>query len=708
MDGSEFKELRGQLRLTQAQLGEELEKDRTTVGRWERGKRPIPDSVAAKLRDLARRGPGAEAARVGTSVILDKLHEEILAGLNQHIDADAFEQCAADLLSTVVPALVPVRGGGDGGFDGAFPSDGSSCPLVTTTSVDAEGNLEKSLSTVAASESCPRAAVFATSRRVLPGTRRRLEAIAKSKGIRLQQVFDQDWFASALYRNDTWRKKLLGISGRPAALSVFPRTSRPTIGTEVVGRSLELDQLRAQDGDCLLIGEPGSGKTFLLRTLALNGDALFLVDGDREALADALRSQHPDAIIVDDAHLDDGGLPELVQLRTQLGLDFRIIAVTWPTESKSLASRLRIPSGKQIRLELLDRDTIVEVVKSAGLKGPDSVLYAIQRQAEGRPGLAVTLAQLCLNGGVREVLSGDALLDDLALSIGQLVGPDSLPLLAVLSLGGPYGCSTRVAATGLEMRLHKADTLLARLAAAGIIRPQPNGAIAVSPEPLRFGFVRRFFFEGVGSLDYRELLGQMPSKEGAVHSLLGAARQGARIPDLLDVLRALDDSTLWVQFSWLGPDEAALVLRTKPELAPKAAEPALYHVPDAVIPLLLSAASEDNRALHSHPDHPLRRIQDWATGDPRREDPGDRRTLLLRASLRWVADGGTPDVGLPRSRNSSLAPLRLHVDRPGKRLEGHLHEWDTRHGPTGEAWGAVAQPSRRARRMRLNPVGCDY
>ena len=38
--------------------------------------------------------------------------------------------------------------------------------------------------------------------------------------------------------------------------------------------------LMARQSDCLLVGVPGSGKTFLLRSLALQGLALFLVDDD--------------------------------------------------------------------------------------------------------------------------------------------------------------------------------------------------------------------------------------------------------------------------------------------------------------------------------------------------------------------------------------------------------------------------------------------
>ena len=121
MNGTEFKQLRSQLGHTQRQLGEELETNAAAVSRWERGKTAIPNSIAETMREFGRFTRGAESERVGTGVILDELHEEILIGLNRTLDPEVFEQCAAALIGRELPGLTPVRGGGDDGFDGAFP-----------------------------------------------------------------------------------------------------------------------------------------------------------------------------------------------------------------------------------------------------------------------------------------------------------------------------------------------------------------------------------------------------------------------------------------------------------------------------------------------------------------------------------------------------------------------------------------------------------
>ena len=50
---------------------------------------------------------------------LDEHHRAILDALDRKLGPEAFEACAAALLRRDWPTLVPVRGGGDDGFDGA-------------------------------------------------------------------------------------------------------------------------------------------------------------------------------------------------------------------------------------------------------------------------------------------------------------------------------------------------------------------------------------------------------------------------------------------------------------------------------------------------------------------------------------------------------------------------------------------------------------
>ena len=57
-------------------------------------------------------------------MIRDPSYREIEARLSGKSDPELFEECAGDLLRTVHPTLVPIRGGDDAGMDGAIADAG--------------------------------------------------------------------------------------------------------------------------------------------------------------------------------------------------------------------------------------------------------------------------------------------------------------------------------------------------------------------------------------------------------------------------------------------------------------------------------------------------------------------------------------------------------------------------------------------------------
>ena len=324
VDGSEIRELRTRLGLTQKALADVIGVSANTVARWERDQLGISPAMTDRVLTAAASLPSGAAITRTRGVVVDLHHQAILDGLNGQLDPDAFETCAVDLLHAVWLGIVPVRGGGDEGFDGAVPDPDSQepFPLIATTGTDLLRNFRTSLDSVKRAGWKPRRALFATSRRITPATRRKLFEAARERGVNLVQTFDQDWFANRLYREPQWCRRLLRITGRPPALSVFPLTRRPMLGDEVLGREQEMQWLLEPRGDCLLVGEPGSGKTFLLRALALQGRALFLVDEDREKIANDLRSLKPEAVIVDDAHVCPASIAMLDQLRREVRAGF--------------------------------------------------------------------------------------------------------------------------------------------------------------------------------------------------------------------------------------------------------------------------------------------------------------------------------------------------------------------------------------------------
>ena len=641
MNSSEIKSLRKRLRLTQKALADAIGVRSNTVARWERGELGISLPMVEHLRAVAESLPSGAAITRLSGVILDPHHRAILDELKGKLDPTLFEACAAELLQSNWPRIVAVRGGRDDGFDGSV-ADGSPYepfPLIVTTGQDLVGNLRRSLDSAQRSGWKPQRALLATSRRITPATRRKLYEAARGKGVLLYQAYDQDWFASSLYRNPEWCKRLLGVTGRPHALSVYPVTQRALLCDAIFGREREMQWVLDHRGDCLLVGEPGSGKTFLLRSLALQGEALFLVDKNREQIANDLRSLKPNAVIVDDAHVHPEEISELKQLRCGIDADFRIIATCWPGETAKVRTTLGTGRQDELELDRIDADTVIEIIKSIGLAGPDQLLYVIRKQAAGRPGLAATLAHLCLVGDIRDAVSGEGLVDAVAPGLDKFVGADAIRVLAPFALGGNAGVKQEYVAERLGLSLLDISGALAKLGTAGIITERPNSAVSVEPPPMRWALVRRVFYGNAGSLPVDLFLSKVSNPADALDTLIGARVHGAHIPDLEQRLEQANSTRLWSKYASLGSVEASCVLDRHPELIADVAESALRHVPEKVIPMLLDQAKDKAKPVAdpwAATQSTLDLLNKWITETSLAWDAAlNRRRRLVESARTW-------------------------------------------------------------------------
>jgi|SRR6266550_2418089 len=132
----------------------------------------------------------------------DPFYRDIERVLGGKLDPELFEQCAADVLRTIHPTLVPIRGGSDAGMDGAIAKKGGlPYPLVTTTSKKVSVNLERSLKSYVQHGGRRRSVVLATSQALTPQRRRSLEKAARKLGFHLLQIHDRPSFAD-LHRID--------------------------------------------------------------------------------------------------------------------------------------------------------------------------------------------------------------------------------------------------------------------------------------------------------------------------------------------------------------------------------------------------------------------------------------------------------------------------------------------------------------------------
>jgi hypothetical protein len=577
-------------------------------------------------------------------VIRDPFYRQILERLAGSLDGDLFEVCAASLLRNDFPTLVPIRGGTDSGMDGATASPGPF--LVCTTGTDVIRNLAKNLNSYKRSGGPRHAVVVATSQELSQKRRANLEAKARSLGFNLRHVYDREAVAERLYHEPRWCKELLGLTGRPSALTTIPRTDRPLLDHPLVGREEDIKWLRETSGDRLIVGQPGCGKTFLLRSLALEGWGLFLADDDLGAVADAVRAQQPRVVIVDDAHFRLAQLTDLRRLRAEVTADFDIVAASWEGDKDQVAEALLLPGAQVRALGLLTRDEIVEVTKHAGLGGPVELIREIVDQSEGRPGLAVTLSYLSLNGDARDVYLGEALGRSLGATFRKLVGQEANDILGSFALGGDRGMAMQTVSEALGVSLLQLRVPLVRLAAGGVLRENYEGRISVWPRPLRYVLVRDTFFGGRCDLPAETLMAAAPDKADMAETLVGAVARGADVPHITDILEAVGSPRVWAEYASLGEKEAKAVLRRHPEMLRAVGQVTLRLAPVETLPLLFHAAIGDERRLGNAVDHPLRWIQDWVE----EAYPGEgqavlRRRILIAAARRWLEDGGDERVG---------------------------------------------------------------
>lgn len=587
-------------------------------------------------------------------MIRDPFYSSIIKELEKELDKELFERSAQVLLRQIYHTLVPISGGSDGGMDGSTDAiePGEQIILVATAGEDLTRNIKGSIDRMLKEKNPARRVIFATSKKASETQRKKLREEAKNRGFQLVQIYDQRAIANLLYRSPEWCKELLGLSGTPSALSILPVSNRPTVSAGLVGREADSRALLAMSGHRLLVGQPGMGKTYLLSQLAREAGWLFVISKDLTDLANAIRAQKPSGLIVSDAHLETEFLQQLAHLLQEIGEDSPIVADCWPGGRNSVVEALQITRANQIELEPLIRPEVAEILLALGIDGPDQLVYHLLRQASGKPGLAVTLAHLCLEGGTEDfddVLQGEALLRYIEVKLNKLVGDRSIEILASLALGGDSGFTMGTIADFLSVPASEVRRVVTGLAFGGLVSENNAGNLVVYPTALRYSLIKEVFYSGATSLDPKPLLQSSFDFAGSIEHVIQAGHRGAALNDdeLLQMVIKSNSSRCWESFAWLGERYCDMALEVDENLQNQLHFPLIEFRPKLRIQYLLSSSIEDNRPTNSNPNHPIRLLEDWVRAElPQSELAIEKRKTMLSESLVWLEKGNCASVGI--------------------------------------------------------------
>ncbi len=599
----------------------------------------------------------------------DPLYEAIQKALTEPINAALFERCAVDLLREYYPNLRPVPPNKDAGQDGLGEMpDGTRFFLAATTAKDYRRNLLQSTQSHIDAGGDRTAVVLATTREISGQRRESLRRdVQDHTGLRLIDVHDQGDFAQLLYEHPQWRKDLLSVPGVAGALSRFPATSRPTPTIPLTGRDDELDALRATEGDLLILGKAGIGKTFLLHELLKEGWGLFDAGRSLPELEDAILEMKPARVIIDDAHFVAHRITELCRLRKEMDGEFAIIATSWPGQKDRVAGAFP-DEPPTISLEELDRDQILKIIQAVGIAGPEELLWQLIFQADGRPGLAVTLARACVSGGVRDVVWGEILLKDVVGWYERTLSEKTRHVLGFLALAGASGATVEQAGSFLGTDLLEVNGLVRSLALGGAIdeaTPLHPERLVVQPEALRYPLVRDMFFGGPGSPDVKGAVATLPNASAASFPLVAAALAGAAVDEgWLEEIGDWSDERFASHFGLLGSRQLRVALKRAPGHRTAIAKESYRRGVDREHALwtLMEFATTDPSATPWGNESPLDSIETLLL---RLGADIDERRLAIRLADRWLQEDRDTGVALAVIAHAMRPETSGTSHRPG-------------------------------------------
>lgn len=570
---------------------------------------------------------------------MDPKFEEIKHALeNYRIDDQEFERVAAEIQDGSGWSCYWLPGGGDFGEDGVIhDKNKEKIPLITTISDRAKQNIERNVTKLQNSGWKGKQVAFATSQSLSGIKRKNINDYLKSVGVRSVGLFDSSWYAERLLKYPHFCKSLLNITLDYPSLSPLPANPRFNSFDRTVGRDKEKEEifnLYKDKKDFIISGQPGSGKTHLLRELAKISESFFVIHEDLNNLSSDIRFRSPEYLLIDDAHSKLDLVNNLLNFRKVTGADFKIAVDTWPSGDEDLRSLMSLTNDEIISLPPLKRDTLVELITSTDIRYPNWVVRSIVDQSRGKPGLAAFLCTELLAGQENDVIFGGALYQKLKSTVDN---EKFLFILSVISLSGDNGISLSKVCDFLEENFLNTLISLSQMKIAGVVEEKYDNKISIQPSILRSNLVKEHV------LKHPELL-QKISDEGVFEqeSFCKELIQAVRVGGIITVNKlfffikgCITDSEVLNSFCWLGKEYVRFILEIDKNYIGQIAEQSLrYDSKETLIKLLdfyLENLTKDEKEK-------FKVVENWLTEDPRdsRFDISLRRNEFIETVEYWL------------------------------------------------------------------------
>ena len=682
-----IKTLRNQLGLTQEQLAHALGVTTSTASKWERDEVNAPKWLYDYLQLKAESQTTFSLAASFDPAIQDTLHKRILEKLNGHIDLRDFEPFVKKVLEQLGLEVVPLNVHTGFAADPAnINPDAEWSALVATTITDIRQNFERVMNKFK-SVVQSRRIYLATTKTVSPKTKKKIYSFAEANGLNMANILDQNWSAEQLYRDPVPRQALLQLPEQPAALCSFPPANRVFQDDLLVGRERAVRRLLELDGDCVLSGAPGSGKTALLGHLVQHHRALFLWRNDREEIREGLWELNPKIVLVDDAYLNVEHVMNLLEVRREIDTNFRIIATCWSCtrHEEKLRKVLPIDDLSIVRLDPLTAREINDIVVAQGVKYRH-LQSLISAQAHGMPGLAVSLTGLFLRH-LNSVVSGSTRWASVIPKIVTCLNKDVFPYLAAIAVGGASGMPLKVIAEHFDQDKTYVETLLSELIVRGIVFTSQDGHVAIRPYPLALALVaavnrqRSEWFT-----QYRKLFERAPAKRDAAVVLVGllSSEKNIRYRTEIETVVAhhveqLTNSDL-ILIASLGMHEANYLIERFPERLLSTARGFLRVDPATFLPKVFAHVTEPKQDYLSAFSQLQDLLEAWlAEAAPEYSEAILRRTALIQSAIDWFKQKVGPTKNEARVVNFVLTKAfeNLWEDNSclGINLERRYESW---------------------------------